>query len=160
MKKFMTTVVFAGLLVLLFPIVTHAEKNDTWNLTTTFPTGKWGAVSGNEKNVNAAYDSTTQLFTINFKAPGRRFNSPAPTYFYEVFYKVTGNDSGKVYNEGSTSMFIPAKETKTITFLDTNADDSSYKLDVTAYEFVETGPIYPPEFTPYTVDAQALITKN
>ncbi|MBO0439268.1 hypothetical protein [Candidatus Enterococcus ikei] len=138
----------------------HAEQNDTWNLTTTFPDGKWGAVSETEKNVNAEYDPATQLFKINFKAPGRQFNSPTPSFFYEVFYKVTGSDSGKVYKEGSTSIFTPVNKFESVTFSDINADDSSYKFDVTAYESVETGPIYPPDFTPYRVDAHARIVKN
>lgn len=126
-------------------------------LSISYPDGTWGDVSPNSQPVTGQYDSQNHKLNLKISSPATRFNGNPPTFMYNLIYKVTGNETGKVYLSGQDSVLLfPGMDSLNLEFTDSGNQDQSYKVDATSIEVLEG--IHPPVF-PYTKDGHALVTK-
>lgn len=138
-------------------VTTESRILNETPLSISYPDGTWGDVSPSSQPVTGQYDSQSHKVSLKLYSPAQGFNASMPTFMYNLIYKVTGNETGKVYLSGQDSvMAFPGMDSLNLEFTDSGNQDKSYKIDVTAMEVLEG--INPPVF-PYTKDGHALVTK-
>lgn len=139
----------------------RTTQTDTFketSLSVSYPDGTWGDVSPSSLPVTAQYDTQNHQTSLKVSSPATGFNASMPTFQYNLIYKVTGNDTGKIYLEGQGPVLaFENMNFLNLEFTDSDNQDKSYTVEATSMEVLEG--INPPVF-PYTKDGHALIVKE
>ena len=127
------------------------------SLSVSYPDGKWGDFSTSRQPVTGQYDHQNHKVNLKVSATSTHFNAEFPTFTYNLIYKITGNETGKIYLDGQdVVMSFQGRNSVDLEFTDSGNQDKSYKVDVTCVEMLEG--IYPPVL-PYIKDGHAIVTK-
>lgn len=138
-------------------VTTESRILNETPLSISYPDGNWGDVLPSSQPVTGQYDSQNHKVSLKLYSPATRFNATMPTFMYTLIYKITGNETGKVYLSGQDPVTIfQGFDFLNLEFTDSGNQDKSYKIDVTAMEVLEG--INPPVF-PYKKDGHALVTR-
>lgn len=135
-------------------------QNDTFkdtSLSVSYPDGTWGDVSTSSFPVKAQYDFQNHKISVKVSSPANGFNASMPTFQYNLIYKITGNDTGKVYLQGQDTVFaFENMNFLNLKFTDSDNHDKSYTVEATSIEILEG---IHPSVLPYTKEGCALVVK-
>lgn len=138
-------------------ITTEPQMLNETSLLISYPNEKWGDVSPSSHPVTGQYNSQNSKVNLKIYSPATGFNAITPTFMYNLIYKITGNESGKVYLNGQNSVLIfPGMDFLNLEFKDSENKDKTYKVEVAANEVLEG---FRPPVSPYTRDGYALVVK-